>query len=287
MKHLIVNADDFGLDDAVNEAVEQAYSHGILSSASLMVTAPSAADAVQRARRLTGLGVGLHLVLVDGRPALPPEQIPDLVGPDGRFYLDEVGIGIRLFFQAEVRRQAEAELRAQFELFRATGLPLDHVNGHHHFHQHPSVVSILMRLAEEFEIRAVRLPLEPLAPSWRAQRSRLGGRLLACLLPVPRLLRMRQRLGSVGIRCNDHMFGLHESGRMTAECIDGFLQQLPEQGVSEIYCHPATRKWQGPDALPDDYLCVEEFEAISDPERRQRLQQAGIKLIPFAGLSTS
>ena len=284
MPRLIVTADDFGLAEPVNKAVEQAFRTGILTCTSLMVTAPAAADAVQRARELPGLGVGLHLVLVDGRPALPPEQIPDLVGPDGRFPTGEVGIGIRLFFQHKVRRQAEAELRAQFELFRATGLPLDHVNGHHHFHQHPTVVSILMRLAKEFGIRQVRLPLEPFAPSWRAQRQHLGGRLLALMLPVPRLLRMRTRLASAGIRCNDHMFGLHESGHMTPECLDRFLRQLPEQGVAEIYCHPATRHWQGLDALPEDYRCVEEFEAIADPRRRQRLFDEGIERIPYAGM---
>ncbi len=285
MRRLIVTADDFGLADPVNEAVEQGFREGILTCASLMVTAPAAADAVRRARALPGLGVGLHLVLVDGRPALPPEQIPDLVGTDGRFAATEVDIGIRLFFQHKVRRQAEAELRAQFELFRATGLPLDHVNGHHHFHQHPTVVSILIGLAREYGIRRVRLPLEPLLPSWRAQRRRLGGRLLALLLPVPRLLRMRTRLAQAGIRCNDYMFGLHESGRMTPACMDGFVDELPENGISEIYCHPATRQWRGLDALPADYRCVEEFEAIADPRRRQRLLDAGIELIPYAGMS--
>lgn len=285
MPRLIVTADDFGLAEPVNEAVEQAFSEGILSCASLMVTAPGTADAVRRARRLPGLGVGLHLVLVDGRPALPPEQIPDLVAADGRFHPGEVGIGVRLFLHAELRRQAEAELRAQFELFRATGLGLDHVTGHHHFHQHPSVVSILMRLAPEYGIKYVRLPLEPFRVSWRAQRNRPGERLLAGLGVVPRLLRMRQRLASAGISCNDRMFGLLESGRMTSECLDRYLHCLPSQGVSEIYCHPATRKWRGADALPWEYRCVDEFEAIADPRRRHYLEQADIRLIPYAGIN--
>ena len=87
-KNLVVTADDFGAAIAVNEAVEIAHRDGILTAASLMVAGAAAADAVVRARRLPMLGVGLHVVLVDGEPVLPPEQIPALVGPDGRFRTD-------------------------------------------------------------------------------------------------------------------------------------------------------------------------------------------------------
>jgi predicted glycoside hydrolase/deacetylase ChbG (UPF0249 family) len=66
-KYLIVTADDFGLHESVNEAVEQASQAGVLTAASLMVGAPAAADAVRRARKLPHLRVGLHLVLADGR----------------------------------------------------------------------------------------------------------------------------------------------------------------------------------------------------------------------------
>ena len=105
MKRLIVTADDFGLSNPVNEAVELAHTRGILTAASLMVTAPAAADAVTRARRLPELGVGLHLVFVDGIPALPPTQIPDLVGKDGRFHRDPTRFGVRLFFSPRLQHQ--------------------------------------------------------------------------------------------------------------------------------------------------------------------------------------
>src|SRR5271170_3251034 len=93
LKKLIVTADDFGLALSVNEAVEEGHCRGILTAASLMVTGEAAADAVARARRLPRLGVGLHLVLVDGTPVLPPEQIPELVGPDGKFSTDIFSAG--------------------------------------------------------------------------------------------------------------------------------------------------------------------------------------------------
>jgi predicted glycoside hydrolase/deacetylase ChbG (UPF0249 family) len=81
-RYLIVTADDFGLHESINAAIEQGSRHGVLTAASLMVAAPAAEDAVRRARALPGLAVGLHVVLADGTPILPPDALPDLVGPD-------------------------------------------------------------------------------------------------------------------------------------------------------------------------------------------------------------
>lgn len=94
-RRLIINADDFGLDVAVNEAVERAHVDGVLTSTSLLVGAPAAMDAVERAQRLPDLRVGLHPVLADGRPLLPTEQIPALVNAHGEFGLDMVRAGMR------------------------------------------------------------------------------------------------------------------------------------------------------------------------------------------------
>jgi hopanoid biosynthesis associated protein HpnK len=284
MKKLIITADDFGLSIPVNEAVESAHQDGILTAASLMVTAPAAADAVERARRLPQLGVGLHLTLLDGRPALPPDQIPDLVGPDGRFRITPAATGIKLFFQAHMQRQVEAEMRAQFELFKRTGLQLDHVDGHHHFHQHPTVVSIVLHLASEYGVRAMRVPQEPFLSSWNAQRTDAMKRLWGWLLSVPRFTGMRARLRQAGIRYNDHMFGLHDSGRMTPERVGRFLATLPE-GVSELYCHPATRRWDAVDNLPAAYLCVDEYHALHDPIRRAELERLGVERTTFSRLA--
>src|SRR5580765_6566519 len=104
MRRLIVCADDFGRDIAINEAVEAGFRDGILSCASLMVAGPAAADAVERARRLPGLRVGLHLVLIDGSPVLPPEEIRGLVGADGRFGDNQIRAGLRYFLAPGVRR---------------------------------------------------------------------------------------------------------------------------------------------------------------------------------------
>src|SRR5262249_6103891 len=147
----------------VNEAVEIAHRTGILSAASLMVASPGAADAVRRARAMPSLRVGLHVVLVEARPALPPERIPDLVGPDGLFRTDMVRLAVDIAFGPRVRRQVAAEITAQFETFATTGLRLDHVNAHKHFHLHPAIGAELIAVGRKFGGPAIRVPTEPVA----------------------------------------------------------------------------------------------------------------------------
>jgi hopanoid biosynthesis associated protein HpnK len=282
-RRLIVTADDFGLAIPVNEAVEQAHCFGILSAASLMVTAPAAKDAVARARRLPKLGVGLHLALVDGRPALPPEQVSELVGADGRFLDDPWRVGVKIYCNARARRQAEAEIRAQLLAFWRTGLTLDHVNGHHHFHLHPTVQEILLKLAPEFDIRAIRVPREPPLLAWRATGEGLLRRLGTWLVQARMTARMRSRLRAAGIGANDWLLGLGDTGHMRVERLRGYLAHLPD-GISELYFHPAVERWAGTEAWPSDYESRGEFEALMDPAVLALAKRSGIEPVPFAAL---
>jgi hopanoid biosynthesis associated protein HpnK len=220
---LIFTADDFGLHDSVNAAVERAHRDGILSAASLMVGGPAALDATARARALPSLRVGLHLVLADGVPILPPHAIPDLVDGSGRFGSNMAIDGVRFFFLPRVRRQLAAEIRAQFEAFAATGLLLDHVNAHKHFHLHPTVLSLMLSIGREFGLRAVRLPLEPTVPAWLR----------------PWMLLLRARLRAAGVAHNDYIVGLQLSGRFDEAALLEALGALPAHGVGELYLHPA------------------------------------------------
>jgi chitin disaccharide deacetylase len=233
---LIVTADDFGIHEAVNEAVSEASRAGVLTAASLMVGALAAEDAVRRARALPQLRVGLHLVLADGLAVLPREQIPDLVDEQGRFgdgmWLD----GVRYFALPALRKQLEAEIRAQFTAFARTGLVLDHVNAHKHFHLHPTLLQMIVRIGREFGMRAVRVPYEPL---WYSTRGAGLGALAANALLIPWVAMMKARLRAGGITHNDQVFGIASSGHLDEDTLLDILAKLPP-GVTEIYLHPAT-----------------------------------------------
>ncbi len=282
MKLLIVTADDFGLHPAVNGAVERAAREGVLTAASLMVGAPAAADAVRRARDLPGLAVGLHLVLADGCSVLPPSRIPALVDAQGRFGNNMVRDGVRFFALPAVRRQLEAEIRAQFQAFADTGLLLDHVNAHKHFHLHPTLLEMLVRIGGEFGISAVRLPREP---AWAARRAggAIAGSTVAGLLS-PWLAIMRRRLRAARIAHNDHVFGMSGSGAMDEARLLEILGKLPE-GVTEIYLHPGVESGAAIAASMSGYRHADELAALVSPRVRAAIGACGAATGGFRQIS--
>jgi hopanoid biosynthesis associated protein HpnK len=276
LKRLIVTGDDFGLSLPVNEAVEAAHSRGILTATCLMVGAAATDDAVERAKRLPKLGVGLHLVVVRGRAVSPPADIPDLVDAAGYFDANLVRAGFRYFLLPRVRRQLAAEIRAQFEAFRRTGLSLDHVNAHNHMHVHPTVLSLILAIGREYGMTAVRLPFEPAAGG--GLTARLGRTFLSLWIAL-----MRRRLATAGIRHNDFAFGIGSCGRMDRGHLLSLLAALPE-GRSEIFSHPATRRWPGIEPEAAHFRFEDEFEALIDPAVRTATTAVGAELTTFRGM---
>jgi chitin disaccharide deacetylase len=276
VKRLIICADDFGRDVAVNEAVEEAHRDGVLTVASLMVGAPAAVDAVARAKRLPELGVGLHLVLADGFPLLSAEEVPMLVGAGGAFDPNMVRAGFRFYFSPASRRQVAAEIHAQFDAFRATGLPLDHVNGHKHVHLHPTVARLVIKIGRDYGLRAMRLPFEPIAPL------RLAAPAEKPAAPAwsPVVSALRRRLERAGLARNDQVFGIAWTGEMVESRLLALLPHLPE-GVSEIYGHPAC----GEASLVPGYRHAEELAALVSPAVRRRIAELGISLARYRDLT--
>jgi len=274
VKQLIVTADDFGAAIEVNDAVERAHRDGILSAASLMVSGAAAGDAVTRARTMPALRVGLHLVLVEGRPVLPPREVPDLVDAAGNFRTDMARAGAAMFFRPKVRAQLEREIEAQFAAFAATGLSLDHVNAHKHFHLHPTIAALMVRIGARYGARGARVPLEPQGVLARIE-PRKASAVVALTAPFARGLRVRFR--KAGIAAPDQVFGLAWSGAMTASRMIGLLENLPD-GLTEIYTHPATGPYPG--SAPG-YQYRAELAALTDLRLPAMLAAGGVRLGGF------
>jgi hopanoid biosynthesis associated protein HpnK len=259
LKRLIVTADDFGAACEVNDAVEAAHRDGILSAASLMVAAPAAADAIARARRLRSLRVGLHVVLLEGRPVLPPSALAQLVDRDGVFPSNPATLGTAIACSRRARRQLAAEITAQFAAFSDSGLTLDHCNAHKHFHLHPVVGDLIATIGPRFGLRAVRVPREPADVLRKVERHSFKA---SAALTAPFAMALRRRLRASGLVSADQIFGLAWSGQMTAGRLAGLIRHLP-QGLSEIYLHPATGAYPG---AARGYRYRAELEALTAPE---------------------
>jgi hopanoid biosynthesis associated protein HpnK len=279
LKRLVVTADDFGLAAEVNEAVEQAHTHGVLSAASLMVGAPAAADAVARARRMPRLRVGLHLVLVEGWPAAPAADIPDLLDRSGSLRNDLAAYGLAIMIRPAVRRQIRTEIRAQFEAFRATGLALDHVNAHQHYHLHPAILAELLDIGRDYGMTALRVPFEPIAFLRSVERTPRTG---VMTVAAPWAARMLRRARSAGLIVADQVFGLAWSGAMTETRLVGLIEGLAP-GRTEIYTHPASAG--GFLGSAAGYRYPEELSALLSPLCRDALSRSGAALGGYGDLA--
>jgi hopanoid biosynthesis associated protein HpnK len=170
-----------------------------------------------------------------------------------------VGLAFDIFMRPAVRAQLRAEIEAQFRAFQATGLALDHVNAHKHFHMHPMIASDIIATGLRHGVRALRVPYEPRAVITSVEPGARG--FPAFLAPWTRLLAARAR--SNGLLAPDHVFGLAWSGAMLTERLRRLIPLLRD-GLTEIYFHPATRD-SFADCAPG-YRYADELAALTDPE---------------------
>lgn len=271
----IINADDFGLSAAVNQAITQAHEQGILTSTSLMVTGDAVAAAVDYAHQHPCLGVGLHLVVIKGRAALPPQQIPHLVDGQGQFSRNPVWAGLNYQFNRVARQELAQEIRAQLEKFQQTGLPLSHVDGHKHLHCHPVVLDILLDLAQEFSIPVIRLPWEELRLNLRIDRRHLLDKALHWWVFGQLRRAGLRRLQGLGVATPERVYGLLQTSNMSEAYLLKLIPHITANQI-EIYFHPAY-----PDPNQVTYGNEIELQALLSSQVRQALSQAQFQLVNF------
>ena len=288
MKFLIINADDFGYSPAVNDAVQRAHRNGVLTSASLMVAEPGWREAVQIAQANPRMGVGLHVVTTLDRSLLPPQEIPHLVSPQGKFGADPFRTGMKYAFSAQARRELRQELEAQFARFAETGIPWSHVDGHQHYHMHPVVWDNVLTLCDRYGVHRLRVPYE----EWRPHRrdggdgpniDSVGGFFLRVLRRrCLRTLRARKTLGGKPIFHCDRVYGQFQTSDMHAQYTVRLLDRLGGQ-TNEAYFHPGTKYAR---ALPPERQTAlsrdVEMEALLSPEVAAKIKANGIRTGSYA-----
>jgi len=277
---LIVNADDFGVSEPVNQAIIRAFNEGVLTSASLMVTGAAFEQAVMLAKENPGLAVGIHLVTVVGRSALPRSEIPSLVDQDGNFSNNPTAAGLKYYFSPRARRQLRRELAAQFEKFHSTGLPLSHIDGHLHLQVHPVIFNIALELGEKYGARRMRVPVEERRLALEFDRRDLVRKTIHSLLFGGLGLYMKKKLRRRGFTFPEHVYGNLQSGRMSEKYFLYVLDTLSAD-TSEIYFHPACFR-DGKLLTADEHQCSIEFDALMSGLVKQRIDELGVALTTYS-----
>jgi hopanoid biosynthesis associated protein HpnK len=269
----------------VNEAVIRAFTEGVLTSCSLMVTGEGFEHAVSLAHAHPDLAVGIHLVTVMGRAVLPPATIPTLVDATGHFGSNPTRAGLQYYFSPQARSELRQELRAQFDKFAATGLRLSHIDGHLHMHVHPVIFRAALELGVRYGVRRMRVPQEEYRLAANFKRQDAGKKALHTLLFGLLARRMKRQLRRSDFVYTERVYGTLYSGQMDEQYFLYMLDNLHAK-TNEIYFHPVL--------FPANYMLntaeqqgMQEFAALTSPSVCRRAQELGIELMSYFDLEES
>lgn len=266
MKNCVINADDFGKSDSVNVCVETAFREGVLSSASIMAGGLAFPGACSIIKRNPGLGVGIHLTLLQGYSVLKHRDIPGLVDVKGNFCENPFFAGMNLFFKRGIADQIRREIRAQIEKALEAGISLGHLDGHLNIHLHPSVIWHAVELCKAYNIPYIRIPREPLFMNLFVSGKKLLYKISHKIIFDVLARRAAPLLKEYGIGHIPLVIGLLESGNITADYLKKTLPGIYKTPF-EIYCHPEQNN--------------ADFRALMDKDVKKCFVENGIRIITY------
>ncbi|MDQ6950938.1 MAG: ChbG/HpnK family deacetylase [Mariprofundales bacterium] len=230
---LVVNADDFGMNTAINGGIIQAHLHGIVTSTSLMANGACWQEAVALSRKHPTFDTGIHLTLVDGAPISPTNRIPSLLDANGKFLPDIFTFTRRYLRGAIQLAQVECELEAQIKRLQNQHVTISHLDSHQHSHMLPGIYQLVRRLAIRHGIRFIRSPAETQyhlfhdhSPCWPRLIQQWGLWALSRLQsPLP-------------CHTNDAFAGFYNGGALNLDALTAIIHHLPQGKTTELMCHP-------------------------------------------------
>lgn len=263
----------------INAAIEEAYRIGCLTSTTIMAGAPAFGDAVEVARRNTGLGVGIHFTLSNGFPVLDPKKIPSLVTPEGYFHPDYATFA-KLYLRGKIdRAEVQAELTAQLEKVRQAGIRPTHFDSHQHLHHFPGVLGVAIKLAKRVNIKAMRVASTRVFDGSVDGIGALVGRIgLSSLAKIAANTARKS-----GIATPDHFVGIVAGESITRDMLLNIINNL-EEGTTEVMIHPGTNNEVLQRYCDWAHDFEEELYALTSPRVMGVLKNKRLTLTDFSDL---
>lgn len=281
MKKLIINADDFGLHPLINKGIIKGHREGMITSTSLMPSAPYFDEAVQLAKANPSLGIGIHLTLVGGVKPACRSGVNSLLTADGVFAEDYTVFAKKWYTGSIKKAELEKELTAQIEKVLAAGIKPTHIDSHQHMHVLPGIAGIVVRLCQKYGIKKIRMPGENIfwSGGFNAGIGRKIGRdgLSFCTMLA------RSKAKGAGLIYPQHFFGMLAGGNLNKTLVRSILLNLPD-GTSEIMTHPGLDSAVLAQNFTWGYHWQDELNAFLDGDNKKIVREHGIKLINFGGL---
>jgi hopanoid biosynthesis associated protein HpnK len=286
VRRLIVNADDFGLTSGVNRAILKAHQSGVVTSATLMANAAAFAQAIELAQSAPELGLGCHVVLVDGTPVSNAFRVSSLLNNGSvEFHGSLAGFAVLALRKRLDSEQIEHEVTAQIRKIQSAGVTVSHLDTHKHTHMFPSVLKPILRAAQKCGIPAIRNPFETVRLAQLVENPGSWKRWLEVRMLHRWRAQFHREVEAAGVATPDGTIGIVATGALRGRWLRFLLQNLPE-GTWELVCHPGYNDAELQAVRTRLRASREqELEALTSRDIRQVLSQRGVELISYRALS--
>ena len=291
MRRLIVNADDFGMTSGINRAIAESHKSGIVTSATAMANEVAVDEVIAFASKNSSLGIGCHVVLVDGTPVSQPDSVQSLIGSRNgdaaRFRSGIAQLAMATVTRSVREAEVHGEASAQIERLQSRGLSLSHVDCHMHSHILPVISRAVLRAARDHDIRSVRSPFEP---AWSVVATHKSSSLRSWSRSVQvTLLRALepQFLNTVkqnGMKTTDGTIGIAVTGLLDRDLLARLVDAMPD-GTWELVTHPGYHDRDLSAAKTElKESRAAELELLTSPATREMFQKRNIQLISYREL---
>jgi predicted glycoside hydrolase/deacetylase ChbG (UPF0249 family) len=280
-RRLIINADDFGLCESVNKGIVEAHTKGVLTSTTIMANMPAAQQAVDLAKNLPTLGVGVHLNLTAGKPLCQDNIVKSILDSQGHFALSPGKLALASLITGKVRTAIETELASQIQWLIDKGIKPTHLDSHKHIHSFPTIFPIVCRLAKRFGVSAIRYAFEPKQVSqlpWPVtdRESRKRASLVRTMAKI-------NRWQNPAFFKTDALLGVNHVGKINTV----FMQAVSlynTASTAELMTHPGYT--YDLDATRTRLVKQREveLEALCSEKTKQYFKNAGIKFVHYGQL---
>ena len=291
MRRLIINADDFGLTAGVNRGIVEAHEHGVVTSATLMANGPAFEEAIDLAQARPRLGVGCHVVLVDGAPLLNKTDVASLLEGGGNgsgephFREGISRFGALALMGRLAADEIEAEATAQIRKLQSAGIPVTHLDSHKHTHLFPHVLRPLLRAAASCGVRAIRNPFERMQGAQLAASPSLWKRWTEVGILRSLARQFREAVQQSGISTPDGTLAIVATGSLNERLLRLMVENLPD-GTWELVCHPG---YNDADLLEVHTRLREsrerELRILTSSSTRDLLAANGVEVVSFRELA--
>jgi chitin disaccharide deacetylase len=232
LKFIIINADDYGIHEKINEGIIDLLKVGGVNSLSIVASGKAYDQGVMALRAINFKKLGVHLTLVGGEKSITEPKIftNNSNNRVNSFYIDRFTVFIKtLLYYETAKKEIYEEFNAQIDKVISSGFTISHLDSHQHMHLFPPIAEIVCKLAAEKSIPFIRLPyIDKLNTK---EYNILMYAAVNCFAKLLKYKIFRHGLTNIDFR------GFNESGKLSSRKLEKILSELSCK-YTEIMCHP-------------------------------------------------